>query len=60
MANVEIRSTLLEANMKHWQLADLLGISEFTLCRRLRKELSKEEKAKIIKLIKGKGQNGID
>lgn len=51
MKNVEIRMALFEANMKQWELAELLGITEFTLSRKLRKELSDEEKNKIKQLI---------
>lgn len=51
MSNVEIKATLKQAHMAQWQLADLLGITEWTLSRKLRKELSEEEKESIIQLI---------
>lgn len=51
MNNVEIRATLKQAHMTQWQLADLLGITEWTLTRKLRKELSEEEKESILQLI---------
>lgn len=51
MNNVEIKVTLKQAHMAQWQLADLLGITEWTLSRKLRKELPEEEKESIIELI---------
>lgn len=51
MNNKDIRNLLKEKGLYHWQLADCLGISEPTLTRKLRKELSQEEKEKIIKVI---------
>ena len=52
MNNVEVRKAMFEANMKQWQLAELLGITEWTLSRKLRKELPEEEKKAILDLIK--------
>lgn len=52
MKNNEIREALKEANMKQWQLAELLHISEFTLSRKLRKEIPEDEKREIISLIR--------
>lgn len=51
-ANSDIRKTLEDNNMCQWKLAELLGISEYTLVRKLRHELSNEEKEQMIKLIK--------
>lgn len=47
MANEDIRKLIKEECLKHWKLAERLGISDTTLVRRLRKELSTEEKEKI-------------
>lgn len=52
MKNLIIRTALKNANMKQWQLAELLGIHETTLCVKLRKELPKEEQERIVALIK--------
>ena len=52
MNNMKIRQMLMEVGMKNYQLADLMGISEFTLSRRLRKELPVEEQERIVLLIK--------
>ena len=54
MANLDIRSAIKQANLKHWEVADLLNISETTVVRKLRKELSNEEKRKIFKVLKRK------
>lgn len=51
-ANSDIRKILEDNNMTQWKLAELLGVSEYTLVRKLRHELSTEEKEKMIKLIK--------
>lgn len=51
MNNIEIRAALKQAHMAQWQLADLLGITEWTLSRKFRKELSEDEKESIIELI---------
>ena len=51
MANEEIRKLIKEDCLKHWKLAERLGISESTMVRKLRKELSTEEKEKIIREI---------
>lgn len=51
MRNKEIREAMKEKGMSQWQLGELLGVSENTVNRRLRKELSDEEKQKILKVI---------
>lgn len=49
--NALVRSAMAEANIRHWQLANQLGISRVTLQDRLRYELTKEERQKIIEAI---------
>ena len=49
--NAFVRSAMAEANIKHWQLANQLGVSRVTLQDRLRYELTKEERQKIIAAI---------
>lgn len=60
MKNQEIRNAMKENNIKQWELAEMLGISENTMCRKLRKELPDEEKKRILEIIRGKeeGTNG--
>ena len=60
MKNQENRNAMKENNIKQWELAEMLGISENTMCRKLRKELPDEEKKRILEIIRGKeeGTNG--
>lgn len=51
MANEDIRRLIKDVCIRHWKLAERLGISETTLVRKLRKELSTNEKEKIKKEI---------
>lgn len=51
MKNLNIRNALIQNNMKQWQLADHLGISEYTLCKKLRRELPEQEQKRIIEVI---------
>ena len=51
MKNIEIRNQLKETKIKHWQLAEKLGIADTTLCRKLRKELPEREKESILNAI---------
>ncbi len=51
MENMEIRIEMTKRNMKQWQLANLLGISESVLSRKMRKELPPDEKKKILDVI---------
>lgn len=51
MENLEIRSKLKEKNVFQWQVAKSIGISEMTLVRKLREELTEEEKQKILSVI---------
>lgn len=50
-ANQEVREALHNKDMKQWELADMLGISEFTLTRWLRKELTEDKKELLLKAI---------
>lgn len=50
--NEIIRTELRMANMKHWELADLLGVSESKMVRMLRHELPKEERERILAIIR--------
>ena len=51
MANEDIRQAIKDAGLKHWELANIMKISENTLVRRLREELSKKDKEKILETI---------
>lgn len=51
MKNIDVRKRIEDSGIKHWLLAEKLGIHETTFSRRLRKELSNEEKQRIYDLI---------
>ncbi len=56
MFNQDIKFEMFKANLKQFELALLLGIHEGNLSKKLnRRELSKEEKEKILKVIKERG-----
>lgn len=50
--NIRIRQELKKKNLKHWELAERLAITEFTLSRWLRNELPDTEQEKIISIIR--------
>ena len=50
-ANSDIRRMVKENGFLLWQLADALGIYDGNLSRKLRKELTTEQKAQIISAI---------
>lgn len=52
MENISVRQALLTAGIKNYELAEMLGISEWTLSRKLRKELPRAEQERIIELIR--------
>lgn len=49
--NTVIKSTLKEMGVYQYELAEAMGVSEFTLVKRFRKEQTEEEKQKIIETI---------
>ena len=51
MTNREVRLTAAGAGVRLWQIAEVLGIADYTLSRRLRRELPAEEKQKILEII---------
>lgn len=52
MKNLDLRQELRVNNVRHWQAADALGISEMTLVKWFRFELSEEKKALVRQAIK--------
>lgn len=63
--NLIVRTKLLETGLRTWKLADILNVSEPTIYRKLRKELSAEEQNRICRLIdeyvaKEAGKNEAD
>jgi len=51
MNNLDIRQAIKDKRLTHYEVAHRLNISETTLCRKLRYELSQEEKDRILKII---------
>ena len=51
MKNRLIKEALASHNMFQYQLADLLGVNEGTVCRKLRHELPTKEQERIVKII---------
>lgn len=56
MYNVDVRRTAAGNGVRLWQIADALGISDCSLSRKLRKELSAEEKTTIFAIIRNLSQ----
>ena len=51
MNNKMIREALTRHNLRQWELADIMNINEFSLSRKMRKELPDEEQRQIVSLI---------
>lgn len=51
MKNHEIRQRAKERNVRLWQIAEGLGVTDSTFSRMLRKELSEESRQMALKLI---------
>ena len=52
LANADIRAAAKEAGVSLWEIADALNISEPTVTRMLRHELSDDRKRELITAIK--------
>lgn len=52
MKNKDIRIYAMEHGVKLWELAKQMGISSETMSRRLRRELSTEEKEQMMQAIR--------
>lgn len=51
MKNVEIRTEAKKRNVYLWEIAEKLNINDGNFSRKLRKELSEEDKQKILQVI---------
>lgn len=47
MANEELKQYILKKKIKCWEVADILGVSANTFSKRLRRELSIEDRKKV-------------
>ena len=52
ISNKDIRKAIAESGHKQWEVAWKLGMSEATLCRKLRIELPEHDKEVIIESIR--------
>ena len=51
MRNEQIRTVMHRSGVKQWEVAEQLGISEFTYCRWSRSELPDDKKVQILQAI---------
>ena len=51
MKNVEVRAIAAQSGVRHWEIAEKLGISESNFCRKLRRELPDQDKERILCII---------
>lgn len=51
MQNMEIRELMRKRRIRHYEIAEKLGINETTFCRWLRKEFTPERKQQVIAAI---------
>lgn len=51
MSNLDVRQYAKEKGVCLWQCAEVLGISEPTMTRKLRRELPEDEKARLCEII---------
>lgn len=51
MANQDIRRAAAGAGVKLWRIAEALGIADCNFSRKLRQELSTDEKERIFSII---------
>ena len=52
LANEDIKNAAKKADVRLWEIADKMGISDPTITKRLRKELNASEKEIYFNLIK--------
>ena len=51
MKNKDIRAAIADAGLRMWQVAEALNIADTTFCRKLRRELSDEDKERVYAVI---------
>ena len=60
MRNADINERLLTHHIYRWQLAEAMGVSEYTICRWMRHELSPERRTAALeaieRIIQGRGE----
>lgn len=58
MVNEQIRVEIFKSGLKHYQIAERLGVHESTFCRWLHTELPADKQDKILKVISEVRTNG--
>ncbi len=58
MQNEDLRAEVKTAGVRWWRIAEGLGLSEFTLSRRLRHELPEAEKGRIREIVRELTEGG--
>ena len=56
MCNTDIRNAAGSCGLKLWQVAEAIGLTDSSFSRKLRKELSPEEKQRILHAIESLAQ----
>lgn len=51
MENMMIRNEAKKLKVRHWEIADYIGVSEQTFVRRLRKELPSDQQEHVLNAI---------
>lgn len=51
MNNLKIRTAIMSKGLRHWEVADALGISEATFVRMMRHELPDDDRDRILEII---------
>lgn len=51
LSNKEIRKIIEESGLKHWQIADAIGIADTTFCKWLRYDIPADKEKKILDAI---------
>ena len=51
MKNTDIRESAKQAGVRLWEIAERLGMNDGNFSRKLRKELSSQEREKIMEII---------
>ena len=51
LANLDVRNAIQNAGVRHWEVAEAIGISEVTFSKSLREELPLKKKIEILQAI---------
>lgn len=57
--NSDVREMIEAAGLKHWQVAETVGVDKATLCVWLRTDLTEERRTKIMDAIERIKQEGL-